>query len=63
MGCSSCGGAKAIKASQNTGPWEVTLPDGTKVTVKSMREQQQEIDAAHVRMRAAARAKGYSTRR
>ena len=63
MGCAGgCGGAKAIKAS-STEPREVKLPDGTTVTVTSMRQQQAEIDKAHQRMREAARRKGYTTGR
>jgi hypothetical protein len=62
MGCSSCGGAKAIAAS-STEPREVTLPDGTKVTVTSTRQHRAEIDKAHARMRAAAKSRGYTTSR
>lgn len=62
MGCPSCGGAKAIAAS-STEPREVTLPDGTKVTVTSTRQHRAEIDKAHQRMREAARRKGYTTSR
>jgi hypothetical protein len=57
MGCSSCGGAKAVAASTQT-PYEVRLPDGKKVTVTSKAQERAEIDKAYVRMRAAARTKG-----
>lgn len=63
MGCGGgCGGAKAIAAS-STEPREVTLPDGTKVTVTSTRQHRAEIDKAHARMRAAAKSRGYTTSR
>ncbi len=63
MGCGGgCGGSKAIKAS-STEPREITLPDGTKKTVTSLRQERAEIDMAHQRMRAAAKARGYTTSR
>jgi hypothetical protein len=62
MGCSSCGGAKAIKAS-STEPREVVMPDGKKVTVTSARQEAVERDMAYRRMRDAEKRKGYSVKR
>lgn len=62
MGCSSCGGKKAQAASVAT-PREVKMPDGKIVTVTSAAQERAERDQAWVRMRAEARAKGYTVKR
>lgn len=58
MGCQSCGGDKAQKASVAT-PREITLPDGVKVTVATVAEERAAKDQYWVRERAKARQRGF----
>lgn len=58
MGCSTCGGKKSQAASVAT-PYEVTLPDGKKVTVSGKAEERVEMDKAWARMRLKAKRDGY----
>jgi hypothetical protein len=59
-GC--CGGA-AAQAASVASPYNVKLPDGTTVTVKSKAEERVERDKAWVRMRKDARNGGYTVTR
>jgi hypothetical protein len=61
MGCSSCGGKAAAAAAQY--PREITLPDGTKVTVNSASQERTERERYRQRERAAAKTKGYTVGR
>lgn len=59
MGCSSCGG-RASAATKY--PYEAVMPDGQKVVVTSASHERTERSQATVRIRAAAKAKGYSVK-
>ena len=60
MGCSSCGGAKN---SGVTYPREITLPDGTRMTVTSAANERTERERWRQRERESARIKGYTVAR
>lgn len=63
MGCpSGCGGKRAQAASVNS-PYEVTLPDGKKVTVNNKREERVAMDQAWTRVRQQAARDGYRLKR
>lgn len=62
MGGGCCGGSKA-KAESVAAPYEVTLIDGTKVTVENKTQERVERDKAVVRMNAKAARDGYRLRR
>jgi hypothetical protein len=55
-GC--CGGKKAQAASV-AAPYEVTLPDGKKVTVENKTQERVEMDKAWARMRLQAKKDGF----
>ena len=59
-GC--CGGKKAQAASTNE-PYEVTLPDGKKVTVNNKREERVAMDQAWARIRLKAQKDGFRLKR
>lgn len=61
MGKSCCGRSEAQAASVAT-PRQVKLPDGTTITVTSAAEERAEKDKVWVRMRAAARQRGYTVK-
>lgn len=60
MGCSSCGGRATSSATKY--PYEAVMPDGERVMVSSAAEERSERAKAQSRIRAAAKAKGYSVR-
>lgn len=59
MGCSSCGN-RASAATKY--PYEAVMPDGERVMVSSAAQERLERQKAQERIRAAAKAKGYSVR-
>jgi len=61
MGCASCGGSAAKAAAQY--PREITLPDGTKMTVNSSAQERTERERYKQRERQVAKAKGYTVAR
>ena len=60
MGCTSCG-QRASAAAQF--PREVTLPDGTTVTVTSSADERSQRERYRQRERAQSKAKGYTVSR
>lgn len=60
MGCSACNKRASAAA---TYPREVTLPDGSQVTVTSPADERSQRLSAQERMRARAAARGYSVTR
>lgn len=61
MGCSSCGGKAATTAAQY--PREITLPDGTTITVNSSAQERTERERYRQREREAAKTRGYTVDR
>jgi len=57
-----CGGSKAASAAAQY-PREITLPDGTKMTVNSSAQERTERERYRQREREAAKTKGYTVRR
>lgn len=62
MGGGCCGGAKA-RAESVAAPYQVTLVDGTTVTVENKAQERVERDKAVVRLNAKAARDGYRLRR
>lgn len=63
MGCPSCSERrKQAEAAAVRGPYEITLPDGTKTTVSNRAEEQTAKQQAYARMRANAQRVGFRTR-
>lgn len=60
MGCSSCG-SRSSQAS--TEPYEIKLPDGSRVTVSNKAQERAERDKYFVRERARARQSGFTVTR
>jgi len=60
MGCSSCGGR--VTSSATKYPYEAVMPDGERVMVTSATHERTERSKAQERIRAAAKAKGYTVR-
>lgn len=61
MGCTSCG-ERRKQAEADLQPREITLPDGTKATVKNQAEARVLKEQAYRRMRAQATQDGYRIR-
>lgn len=59
MGCSGCGAAKAAKLAASY-PKKIVLPDGSRSEASSPEDERAQRRQAAIRMREAARVKGYT---